>query len=180
MADEAKLKEIEALIEAKEKEKFSAFISIGKKYYELNAQKKEPAYAQWVNLIDSADEEIQNLEGQKSEIRGFYICECGTEVPTKLTFCPECGKKIAKVKVAIPDGFTQCPQCASLVAIGTKFCGTCGGKMGVKAAAEEPVVEEVVMEEDSQDDSVKRCAVCNEVLDKGAAFCFKCGTKVSK
>lgn len=180
--DAAKLQELDNQIEATEKSKFAAFIEIGRKYYELNANKKEAEYIEWINQIESADQKIKELEVEKSEVRGFYICECGTEVPKKSAFCPECGKKIVKAALAVPEGFVQCPKCSSLVEAGAKFCGICGEKMAAKQAkTEEPVVEEVVMEEDLPSFSTeKRCAVCNEVLDEGAAFCFNCGSKVEK
>lgn len=178
--DEAKLKELDEQIEAKEKEKFSAFISIGRKYYELNAAKHEEAYLEWINQIEEAEKAVASMEAQKCEIRGFYICECGTEVPKKSTFCPECGRKIVKLAMAVPEGFVQCPKCSSLVEAGAKFCGNCGEKISATIKQEETIVEEVEMEDDLPSFTVeKRCAVCNELLAEGAKVCFTCGSKVA-
>ena len=50
---------------------------------------------------------------------------------------------------------------------GSAFCATCGS----------PVVQEIPANE-IQEHIEKKCPSCGEIVDEGATFCPKCGTKV--
>jgi hypothetical protein len=59
---------------------------------------------------------------------------CGAKVDRKLTFCPQCGKKIGVAKTpqkpappATPP--KHCPQCGTAIQPGKKFCPQCGNRI---------------------------------------------------
>lgn len=76
----------------------------------------------------------------------------------------------------------SCPSCGKANAVGTKFCGDCGGKMEiakvpcVKCGAELREGAKFCSECGSSQEKAK-CANCQFELAPGAKFCPECGTK---
>ena len=75
-----------------------------------------------------------------------------------------------------------CPTCGKSNAVGTKFCGDCGGKMEiakvpcVKCGAELREGAKFCSECGSTQEKAK-CTNCQAELNAGAKFCPDCGTK---
>jgi membrane protease subunit (stomatin/prohibitin family) len=76
-----------------------------------------------------------------------------------------------------------CPSCGKSNAVGTKFCGDCGGKMEVamvpcvKCGAQLREGAKFCNECGAKQEKLK-CAGCQKDLPAGAKFCNECGTKV--
>lgn len=56
------------------------------------------------------------------------------QIERRTTVCPQCGKPAGEGKFCNncggPIGLSQCPKCGAKLAIGSRFCGECGNKMG--------------------------------------------------
>lgn len=71
-------------------------------------------------------DEIQEKAQQASVFSG--------QIERRTTVCPQCGKPAGEGKFCNNCGATLgmavCPKCGAKSAIGTRFCGECGNKMG--------------------------------------------------
>jgi hypothetical protein len=71
-------------------------------------------------------DEIQEKAQQASVFTG--------QIERRTTVCPQCGKPAGEGKFCnncgAPLGMTVCPKCGAKSAIGTRFCGECGTKLG--------------------------------------------------
>lgn len=74
---------------------------------------------QQLNSNAAGQEHIPGLEQSQQETK-IECRECGTEINSKLNFCPECGSEI------LPAKKQKCSNCESLVASEAKFCPECG------------------------------------------------------
>jgi len=114
---------------------------LGARIYFLNKEGLEPdeSISEMINAIDDMFLAIENLE-----------------------------KEIADIATEQSDGATEntCKHCGVTLAEGTKFCGSCGGK--VEETKE--VVEEVITEK-------KLCPNCQAEVGE-AKFCNSCGTSI--
>lgn len=107
-------------------------------------------------------------------------------------------------KLSIDDDKQHCPNCGEVIEPGTKFCVKCGTKIEAEeqnltetensaeakeTSAEAPMeqtpvavatpVEPQVRDDGPQmGDTEKHCPNCGEVIEPGAKFCVKCGTKI--
>lgn len=107
-------------------------------------------------------------------------------------------------KLSMSDDKQRCPNCGEVIEPGTKFCVKCGTKIeaeeqnltetGNSAEAKEtsaeapmeqtpvaaatPVEPQVRGDEPQMGDTEKHCPNCGEVIESGAKFCVKCGTKI--
>jgi predicted RNA-binding Zn-ribbon protein involved in translation (DUF1610 family) len=107
-------------------------------------QRAEPADGETGPSGEITPQELVSLIEQM-EARGFgqepeadpatVTCvSCGAKVGRKLTFCPQCGKKIgtAKAPETPAPPATQpkhCPQCGTTIQPGKKFCPQCGNRI---------------------------------------------------
>ncbi|MCD8218453.1 MAG: zinc ribbon domain-containing protein [Clostridiales bacterium] len=67
---------------------------LGKAYYHEHKNDEECEYADRLEAIKAAFEEIGELKAMKDEIRGIRRCpECGQPVAAKAKFCENCGAK---------------------------------------------------------------------------------------
>jgi len=75
--------------------------------------------------------------------------------------------------------------CGNTLPISAKFCSNCGHKF--EAPEENPILEEVKTEEDSQpallnesnaSEAVRQCPSCREAIGTDDHFCESCGTKI--
>ncbi len=92
----------------------------------------------------ATSEEYKNiLAGEyKHDVLGLHEggerikCQCGTQVNSKLAFCPECGRPTQAVELVAAG----CTECGAAIPGDTKFCPKCGAK---QAAADVPQVSQV-------------------------------------
>ena len=86
-----------------------------------------------VSLIEQM--EAHGLRQTPEVEPGTVICSsCGAKVGRKLTFCPQCGKKIGVAEA--PEQHAPaaaqpklCPQCGTAIQPGKKFCPQCGNRI---------------------------------------------------
>ena len=91
-------------------------------------------------------------------------------------------KKAAKQEIM---NRVTCPSCGKSVPAGTKFCSYCGAPMEqTPVAAAVPAEPQVRGDERKMGDDKPQmcgewhCPNCGEVIEPGAKFCVKCGTRI--
>ena len=103
-------------------------------------------------------------------------------------------KKVAKQEIM---NRVTCPSCGKSVPAGTKFCSYCGAPMEqtpvAAAVPSEPQVrggerqmdgeqmcgaEQPMGDDKPQMGGERHCPNCGEVIEPGAKFCVKCGTRM--
>lgn len=113
--------------------------------------------------IDGILQQIQEKKAAKQEIMNRVICpSCGKSVPAGTKFCSYCGAPMEQTPVAaaVP---------AELQVHGGER------QMGVEqmCGAERPMGDDK-----PQMGGERHCPNCGEVIEPGAKFCVKCGTRI--
>jgi predicted nucleic acid-binding Zn ribbon protein len=96
----------------------------------------------------------------------------------------EANMRTMKAEIDELQGNKTCPDCAQSVEIDKQFCGNCGHRFDMSAAASD---EGAAQSADAADDSPPAqeqagapsfCSACGNPLSEGTRFCGKCGQKV--
>lgn len=110
--------------------------------------------------IDGILQQIQEKKAAKQEIMNRVICpSCGKSVPAGTKFCSYCGAPMEQTPVAAAE-----PQVhgGERQMGGEQMCG-----------AERPMGDDK-----PQMGGERHCPNCGEVIEPGAKFCVKCGTRI--
>lgn len=86
--------------------------------------------------IEKMFKEIESLEVRGLQNKNLRKCAgCGETIPLDSKFCPTCGEKQKKIKVAnevkepeMPD-IKTCPECGEEFGPEVNFCTKCGSKL---------------------------------------------------
>lgn len=93
--DVVELGKFKSQISAEENRIQTAFLEIGKKFFEKNAGEVGEEFVEDFNIINEARAKIAELSNMIMDIKGTYNCpNCGTEVATDAAFCANCGSKL--------------------------------------------------------------------------------------
>ena len=77
-----------------EKVKETAYTEMGKQYFLSHADAAEEPYAEWVQKIVEADQQIAAFKKEFAALDDLRICSaCGAEMAEGQKFCPNCGAK---------------------------------------------------------------------------------------
>lgn len=83
--------------------------------------------------IDDQEAQIERIK-QEQPPEPPKCAQCGREVSSNDTFCPNCGANVSNVEqstaVATMAGVQPCPNCGKSVRVGATFCGGCGARLG--------------------------------------------------
>lgn len=139
ITDTAKLN---SAISEEEKKINNAYIQLGQQYMTLYGNNPEPAFAELVNIVNTAKASIEDYKKQISDIKKVTRCvNCGAEVSNSASFCNSCGAPVPKAANNVSgDASVQCAVCGQMMTKGMKFCTSCGSKMPEAPVA--PVVPE--------------------------------------
>lgn len=116
-----------------------------------------------VRQIDGILQQIQEKKAAKQEIMNRVTCpSCGKSVPAGMKFCSYCGAPMEQTPVAaavsaepqVHDGERQMG--------GEQMCGD----------------ERPMGDDKPQMGGERHCPNCGEVIEPGAKFCVKCGTRI--
>ncbi len=143
-------------------------LEIGKTYVSLYKNNYGPEFEQYINLISSSNEKIEDYKKQIENIKKLNCCEkCGAEIEQNMEFCSNCGNKVTVNQETVEEkGTIKCLQCGKYIKEGMKFCTSCGLKMDeVNSEIEMPKVK-------------NNCQNCGESIEENGSFCIKCGTKI--
>lgn len=76
------------------KVKETAYTEMGKQYFLSHADAAEEPYAEWVQKIVEADQQIAAFKKEIAALDDLRICSaCGAEIAEGQKFCPNCGAK---------------------------------------------------------------------------------------
>jgi len=93
--DAVELGKLKSQISSEENRIQTAFLEIGKKFFEKNAGEVSEEFVESFNIINEAKAKIAELTTEIMNIKGTYNCpNCGTEVATTAAFCANCGSKL--------------------------------------------------------------------------------------
>lgn len=113
--------------------------------------------------IDGILQQIQEKKAAKQEIMNRVTCpSCGKSVPAGTKFCSYCGAPMEQTPVAaaVPAEPQMCGDERQMG--GEQMCG-----------AERPMGDDK-----PQMGGERHCPNCGEVIEPGAKFCVKCGTRI--
>ena len=175
----------------------SAYMQIGKLYFEKYHEVCDPDFTSLIKTIADGGEKVKALKQQINAVKGVVICEkCGAEVQAGSLLCNSCGAAMPKPAEADPmEGMTKCGKCGAMIPTGSRFCTACGAQMEQKpameaggdmqseeagqqvntATAEETSVEEA---EAPKETGKTVCPNCGAAIAEGDLFCVECGTKI--
>lgn len=94
--------------------------------------------------------QIKVTPSEKPANQKVKCLKCGSECPSGVKFCGNCGEKI-------PTEKKVCPTCKTENPPGMKFCGNCGTSL-----------------------QEKKCLKCNFENPPGTKFCGNCGNKLEE
>lgn len=135
------------------------YFDIGKKYFDAHIDDTASEYAENIAKIKANSERLEQFKILLASLDSKQVCKnCGAELNKEQKFCDKCGSKVDPVEVPIIEGFNDVPAVPETAEAAPE-----------KAPAETPAAEPA---------APKHCTNCGEVLEEGAAFCDKCGTKV--
>ena len=113
--------------------------------------------------IDGILQQIQEKKAAKQEIMNRVICpSCGKSVPAGTKFCSYCGALMEQTPVAAAVPAEPQMRGGERQMDGEQMCG-----------AEQPMGDDK-----PQMGGERHCPNCGEVIEPGAKFCVKCGTRI--
>lgn len=113
--------------------------------------------------IDGILQQIQEKKAAKQEIMNRVICpSCGKSVPAGTKFCSYCGAPMEQTPVAAAVPTEPQVHGGERQMGGEQMCG-----------AERPMGDDK-----PQMGGERHCPNCGEVIEPGAKFCVKCGTRI--
>lgn len=113
--------------------------------------------------IDGILQQIQEKKAAKQEIMNRVICpSCGKSVPAGTKFCSYCGAPMEQTPVAAAVPAEPQVRGGERQMDGEQMCG-----------AERPMGDDK-----PQMGGERHCPNCGEVIEPGAKFCVKCGTRI--
>lgn len=155
---------------------------IGKKYFEQFGNNPESEFVAEISNIKAAQEKIEALEKQLSEVKGTCP-SCGAKLTPGAAFCVSCGAKLTKTdstaNEASKDNKTESDE--NTVQNNTADSAAQGENSNT-ADTEVNYSEQDNAESQTAASTVvegKVCPNCNIVYDSNVQFCTKCGTKLN-
>lgn len=138
--DLAELSKLHGQVSTEEEVIRSAYITIGKLYFDECKDQPEGEYATEVEKINNATERIKKLEQQIHQLRGIINCpSCGEEISVDASFCSSCGVKLEKEEVVTGEVESEevdvtdnvvvlntCPSCGNVISKEDEVCPSCG------------------------------------------------------
>lgn len=156
---------IENEIKNLEKTAQANYEELGRAMYNASRHSSGEAadYEVIMRQIDGILQQIQEKKAAKQEIMNRVICpSCGKSVPTGTKFCSYCGAPMEQTPVAAAVSAEPQVRGGERQMGGERMCG-----------AERPMGDDK-----PQMVGERHCPNCGEVIEPGAKFCVKCGTRI--
>lgn len=147
MAEKSKLKNEISQVES---EMNSAYISIGKVYFEKAVENSDPDCINAVETITKNAVRLEQLHKQLDNLEDKISCQnCGASLSKEQKFCDKCGAKV-EIKIepitvpSEPSELKVCPQCnMPIEEDGQKFCASCGADLSAGVVQPSPAETEI-------------------------------------
>ena len=156
---------IENEIKNLEKAAQANYEELGRAMYNASRHSSGEAadYEVIMRQIDGILQQIQEKKAAKQEIMNRVICpSCGKSVPAGTKFCSYCGAPMEQTPVAVAVPTEPQVHGGERQMDGGQMCG-----------AEQPMGDDK-----PQMGGERHCPNCGEVIEPGAKFCVKCGTRI--
>lgn len=156
---------IENEIKNLEKAAQANYEELGRAMYNASRHSSGEAadYEVIMRQIDGILQQIQEKKATKQEIMNRVICpSCGKSVPAGTKFCSYCGAPMEQTPVAAAVPAEPQVRGGERQMGGEQMCG-----------AERPMGDDK-----PQVRGERHCPNCGEVIEPGAKFCVKCGTRI--
>ena len=156
---------IENEIKNLEKAAQANYEELGRAMYNASRHSSGEAadYEVIMRQIDGILQQIQEKKAAKQEIMNRVICpSCGKSVPAGTKFCSYCGAPMEQTPVAAAVPAEPQVRGGERQMGGEQMCG-----------AERPMGDDK-----PQMGGERHCPNCGEVIEPGAKFCVKCGTRI--
>lgn len=156
---------IENEIKNLEKAAQANYEELGRAMYNASRHSSGEAadYEVIMRQIDGILQQIQEKKAAKQEIMNRVICpSCGKSVPAGTKFCSYCGAPMEQTPVAAAVPAEPQVRGGERQMGGEQMCG-----------AERPMGDDK-----PQVRGERHCPNCGEVIEPGAKFCVKCGTRI--
>lgn len=156
---------IENEIKNLEKAAQANYEELGRAMYNASRHSSGEAadYEVIMRQIDGILQQIQEKKAAKQEIMNRVICpSCGKSVPAGTKFCSYCGAPMEQTPVAVAVPAEPQVHGGERQMGGEQMCG-----------AERPMGDDK-----PQVRGERHCPNCGEVIEPGAKFCVKCGTRI--
>ena len=156
---------IENEIKNLEKAAQANYEELGRAMYNASRHSSGEAadYEVIMRQIDVILQQIREKKAAKQEIMNRVICpSCGKSVPAGTKFCSYCGAPMEQIPVAAAVPAESQVHGGERQMGGEQMCG-----------AERPMGDDK-----PQMGGERHCPNCGEVIEPGAKFCVKCGTRI--
>lgn len=156
---------IENEIKNLEKAAQANYEELGRAMYNASRHSSGAAadYEVIMRQIDGILQQVQEKKAAKQEIMNRVICpSCGKSVPAGTKFCSYCGAPMEQTPVAAAVPAEPQVRGGERQMDGEQMCG-----------AEQPMGDDK-----PQMGGERHCPNCGEVIEPGAKFCVKCGTRI--
>lgn len=156
---------IENEIKNLEKAAQANYEELGRAMYNASRHSSGEAadYEVIMRQIDGILQQIQEKKAAKQEIMNRVTCpSCGKSVPAGTKFCSYCGAPMEQTPVAVAVPAEPQVHGGERQMGGEQMCG-----------AERPMGDDK-----PQMGGERHCPNCGEVIEPGAKFCVKCGTRI--
>lgn len=156
---------IENEIKNLEKAAQANYEELGRAMYNAsrNSSGEAADYEVIMRQIDGILQQIQEKKAAKQEIMNRVTCpSCGKSVPAGTKFCSYCGAPMEQTPVAAAVPAEPQVHGGERQMGGEQMCG-----------AERPMGDDK-----PQMGGERHCPNCGEVIEPGAKFCVKCGTRI--
>lgn len=156
---------IENAIKNLEKAAQANYEELGRAMYNASRHPSGEAadYEVIMRQIDVILQQIREKKAAKQEIMNRVICpSCGKSVPAGTKFCSYCGAPMEQTPVAAAVPAESQVHGGERQMGGEQMCG-----------AERPMGDDK-----PQMGGERHCPNCGEVIEPGAKFCVKCGTRI--
>ena len=155
---------IENEIKNLEKAAQANYEELGRAMYNASRHSSgEADYEVIMRQIDGILQQIQEKKAAKQEIMNRVICpSCGKSVPAGTKFCSYCGAPMEQTPVAVAVPAEPQVHGGERQMGGEQMCGD----------------ERPMGDDKPQMGGERHCPNCGEVIEPGAKFCVKCGTRI--
>lgn len=156
---------IENEIKNLEKAAQANYEELGRAMYNASRHSSGEAadYEVIMRQIDGILQQIQEKKAAKQEIMNRVICpSCGKSVPAGTKFCSYCGAPMEQTPVAVAVPAEPQVHGGERQMGGEQMCGD----------------ERPMGDDKPQVRGERHCPNCGEVIEPGAKFCVKCGTRM--
>lgn len=156
---------IENEIKNLEKAAQANYEELGRAMYNASRHSSGEAadYEVIMRQIDGILQQIQEKKAAKQEIMNRVTCpSCGKSVPAGTKFCSYCGAPMEQTPVAVAVPAEPQVHGGERQMGGEQMCGD----------------ERTMGDDKPQMGGERHCPNCGEVIEPGAKFCVKCGTRI--